>query len=86
MATADHRPSRCWIVEGLPRDCHCRICEWTGRAGRSKDKEARAGWLRQEMTMKLKLACQTIQHGCGGFLANLLREARSKRKYVVMRD
>jgi hypothetical protein len=34
-----------------------------GGRGDLKDKEARAGRLRQEMTMKLKLDCQTIQQG-----------------------
>jgi len=45
-----------------------------------------ARWLRQEMPMKLKMDCQTIERGAAGVLANLLREARRKRKYAIMRD
>jgi len=51
-----------------------------------KGKVAMARWLRQEMPMKLKMDCQTIERGAAGVLANLLREARRKRKYAIMRD
>jgi hypothetical protein len=51
------------------------------RAGwRSKDKVARAGRLRQEMTMKLKLDCQTIQQGCGGFPGQPAARSAKKTK------
>jgi hypothetical protein len=37
--------------------------------------------LRQEMTMSKRL-----NMGAAGLLANLLREARRKRKYAIVRD
>jgi hypothetical protein len=61
-----------------------RICWWTERAGRSKDKVARAGRLGQEMTMTLNWIAKRFNMGASGFLANLLREARRRRKYAIM--
>jgi hypothetical protein len=57
----------------------------SGRAG-LKDEVARAGRLRQEMTMTLYWIAKRLNMGAVGFLANLLREARRKRKYAIMRD
>jgi hypothetical protein len=34
----------------------------------------------------MKLVAKRFNMGAAGFLANLLREARSKRKYAIMRD
>ncbi len=38
------------------------------------------------MTMKLKPGCETIKRGAAASLAMLLRDARRKRKYAIMRD
>jgi len=51
-----------------------------GGRGGLKDKEARAGRLRQEMTMKLKLDCQTIQQGYGGFPGQPATRSAKKTK------
>jgi hypothetical protein len=45
---------------------------------------ALAGRLRQEMTMTLSWIAKRLNMGAAGFLANLLREARRKRKYAIM--
>jgi len=49
----------------LVRQSRLATAETDGQ--RDKGKVALARRLRQEMPMKLKMDCQTIQQGCGGF-------------------
>jgi hypothetical protein len=47
---------------------------------------ARADRLRQELTMTLNWIAKRFNMTAADFLANLLREARRKRKHAIMRD
>jgi hypothetical protein len=54
----------------------------SGRGGLKIKWRGRA--VRQEMT--LNWIAKRFNMGAAGFLHNLLREARRKRKYAIMRD